>query len=466
MQFHKALHQISMRVLFLLFLIFTFQSFSQDSLFLRLQVSDEKTGEAIANVAITAKQGETTYFAKTNQKGKAHLTVLKGVEINLACGHSQLNPYNQRISASKLRGDTLDMGIQMSFIRTQNHDEIVVKAPGIPAVVFESSRLHVEDFEFLADGNLLLLTYPKRLKKGSEVLLYNGKRILQALQVPDVAEELVRDFRGNAHVLCKDNVFGVYAKGQSVEVSVLPRDYFVRYVAPIIDTNHSKMYFSNFNPDYPAFDYFSFDQIDSTYSKLLSIEDELMMELYRSEYKWVDVRTKLWAREKEMESGIDAEIWVGAAYFTQSPYYKELYAPLFHRNDSLFVFDYYKDSLFTLNAQGERISAIPIYHHYRKKQSGWKSHLIQDRVTGEIYAIYDRAGFTFLGRIDVHTGEITEQVSLHHRYVNKVQVNNNEVYYTYRPFESIQKKYLYKERLPYDFGKAKVIPGELEAMEE
>ena len=240
-----------MRVFILLFLLLAFQSFSQDSLFLRLQVSDEKTGEAIANVVITAKQGETTYFAKTNQKGKAHLTVLKGVEINLACGHSQLNPYNQRISASKLRGDTLDMGIQMSFIRTQNHDEIVVKAPGVPAVVFESSRLHVEDFEFLADGNLLLLTYPKRLKKGSEVLLYNGKRILQALQVPDVAEELVRDFRGNAHVLCKDNVFGVYAKGQSVEVSVLPRDYFVRYVAPIIDTNHSKMYFSNFNPDYP-----------------------------------------------------------------------------------------------------------------------------------------------------------------------------------------------------------------------
>lgn len=36
-----------------------------------------------------------------------------------------------------------------------------------------------------------------------------------------------------------------------------------------------------------------------------------MMELYRSEFKYVDVRTKLWAMDKEHETGIDKEIWVG-----------------------------------------------------------------------------------------------------------------------------------------------------------
>jgi hypothetical protein len=31
------------------------------------------------------------------------------------------------------------------------------------------------------------------------------------------------------------------------------------------------------------------------------------------------------------------------------------------------------------------------------------------------------------------------------------------VYYVYRPFESIQKRFLYKEKLPYNFTAAKLI---------
>jgi hypothetical protein len=185
-----------------------------------------------------------------------------------------------------------------------------------------------------------------------------------------------------------------------------------------------------------------------------------MMELYRSEYKWVDVRTKLWAKEKEHQTGIDAEIWVGANYFTQSIYYKELYAPMFHRNDTLFVFDYYKDMLLCYSAHGDPIDSIPIYHHYNPRSTGWKKQLIQDRITGEIYAVYDKAGFTYLGNVNVTTGLISELVRLEYRYVDKLAVHNNAVYYVYRPFESVQKRFLYKEKLPYSFGKSTVPDGD------
>jgi hypothetical protein len=193
----------------------------------------------------------------------------------------------------------------------------------------------------------------------------------------------------------------------------------------------------------------------------MNIEDELMMELYRAEYKWADVRTKLWAKNRELQTGVDAEIWVGANYFTQSIYYKELYAPLFHRNDSLFVFDYYKDKLYTFDVNGNPIDSVAIYHHYNKRRTGWRSKLIQDKITGQIYALYDRAGYTYLGLIDTKSGEITEQVKLEYRYVEKVAVHDNMVYYVYRPFESIQKKYLYREGLPYSFENAKTPDGDV-----
>ena len=76
-----------------------------------------------------------------------------------------------------------------------------------------------------------------------------------------------------------------------------------------------------------------------------------MMELYTSEYKWMDVRTKLWAKNKEIETGIAAEVWVGANYFTQSLYYEEAYAPMFHRNDSI--------------PRTWHASAVPRPHHTR-----------------------------------------------------------------------------------------------------
>ena len=177
-----------------------------------------------------------------------------------------------------------------------------------------------------------------------------------------------------------------------------------------------------------------------------------MMELYRSEYKWVDVRTKLWARYKELETGVDKEVWVGAKYFTHSLYYEPLYAPIFHRNDSILLFDYYKDHLFTYDLNGNKVDSVAMFHHYKPKATGWSKNLVQDRVTGEIYAQFEKHGKSYLGRVDVRTGEIVERVQLEYKYVENIKVHNNFVYYIYREFESAQKKFLYKEKLPYDFN--------------
>ena len=175
----------------------------------------------------------------------------------------------------------------------------------------------------------------------------------------------------------------------------------MNYIAPIVDTSVSKYYFSNYNPDFPAFDYFTYDLDDSSYRKIAQVEDELMMELYRSEYKWVDVRTKLWAKDMENETGIDAEIWVGASYFTQSIYYKELYAPLFKRNDTLFLFDHYKNLLFRFNEMGDVMDSIPIFYHLQPKQTGWKKLLLQDQTTGQVYVVYEKVGQYYLQRLDL-----------------------------------------------------------------
>lgn len=457
---------MNMKNLFTLLFIICLSGFAigqKDTLTLVVTVLDKKYGDPIQNVNVTTQVDSLVAYKATNSKGVISIKAFAGDKLQLKFSHPQFLSLDETIQISKkaIAGDTIEKVFSMEFMKTQDLDGIVVAAPGMPVTVYGSKRLHVSDFEIQNNGDLVLLTYQKRLKKGSELVLYDGLKVLNNFQIPGVAEELVRDYRGNPHVICESQVYGIHTDQANIGISTLEKDYFIKYLAPIVDTNKTKMYFSTFNPDYPAMEYFSYDQLDSTYRKIMDIEDELMMELYRSEYKWVDIRTKLWAKNKEIQTGIDAEIWVGANVFTQSIYYKELYAPMFHRNDSLFVFDYYKDKLFTYDEFGNPLDSVNIYHHYNPKSTGWKKNLIQDNKTGQIYATFDRAGYTYLGLVDTKSGEITEHVKLEYRYADKVAIHNNFVYYIYRPFESIQKKYLYKERLPYDFGGASIPSGDV-----
>lgn len=450
-----------MRYTYFLSLFFLVLSGSAFSQIVSVKFTDQKSGENVpnVNVLLTLQQvnstvKDTTLQLSSSQRGKIEFKNSKiqvGTALIFKCSHQIYDSYEKTIKVKTL-SDTLKLEFFLNPTKINNIKEVIVKAPGVPDTVFHSERLSVADFEVQKNGNVLLLTYPKQLAKGSELLLFDGQKVLSSFQVNDQAQYLARDYRGNTHVICKENTFGILVSDREIQVGQVPKDYFLKYIAPIVDTNSSKVYFSNFNKDYPAFEYFALDLQDSTYKTILHIEDELMMELYRSEYKWMDVRTKMWAKNKELQTGIDAEIWVGANFFTQSIYYKEVYAPMFHRNDSIFIFNYPKDRLETYDKYGNMIDSVAIFHHYHAKQTGWQRNLIQDKITGTVYAVFEKTGTTYLGVVDLKTGEIKEKVKLGFRYVDKIRVQNNFVYYVYRPFESIQKKFLYKERLPYHFS--------------
>ena len=449
-------------ILILFCCINAFFSFAQEKkVHVVVRLFDEANDDAVRNANVIFAISDTNYSFYSNNRGKVYIYINEGrLDINIK--HRKYQEVSLRKKTKALSADdTIYFDIKMNYIKEQNIEEMVVTAPGKPSTVFKSNVLHVSDFEILNSGEIVLLTYPKQLKKGSQLIIYDGQKIKNRFNIPYRSLELVHDYRGNTHVVCENTIMGVNVKDNKLSISELDKGYYMKYVAPIVDTNVSKIYFSTFNKDYPAFDYVAYDQLDSSFSKIVGIEDELMMELYRSEYKWVDVRAQLWARNKEIKTGIDAEIWIGANYFTQSLYYKELYAPMFKRNDTLFVFDYYKDMLRTFTDFGEVLDSIPIYHHYNSQKTGWKKNVIQDRVTGEIYAVYERAGYTYIGWIDTKSGEISEHVRLNHRYIHKISIFKNQVYYIYRPYESTQKKYLYKERLPYEFGNAEVAAGEV-----
>ena len=448
-----------MKFLLTLFVCCFYTALSAQTI-LKIVATDRSNRDPINQVPVsykstkTGKSGETY----TNKKGEAFLTVPSGDTVEVTCNHTSFAEETKRVVTKGSLKDTMRVLFSLNFTTTFN--EFVVYPSGTPQTVFKSDRVSVDDFEFLPDGRLVLLTYAKNKKRGTELSLYDGDAILTAIPLGEYGNELIRDYRGNPHVITEKNVYGINASGLNVSIGTLDKKYYMTYIAPIVDTTVSKYFFSNFNPDYPAFEYYSFGAEDSSYRKIAKIEDELMMELYRSEYKWVDIRTKLWAKQLENETGIDKEIWVGANYFTQSVYYKELYAPLFEKNDTLFLFDHYKNRLYRYDKSGELMDSVPIFHHLRAKQNGWQKKLLQDQSTGEVYSVYEKTGQINLVRIDLLTGEMKETIPVFHKYADKILIRSNQVYYTYRPFETAQKKYLFYEKLPFDFPQIATMHGD------
>lgn len=424
-------------------LIFKYHSQNET---IELRFVDSLNNKSIENVLVKFENVPNQIEYLSNQKGKVYIDknifrILVLKDVILSCSHNNYETYN------------FDLNDSISFLKIrlqkkiQNLETVTAYAQGVPQIIFQSKKLSVSDFEIIPNDELLLLLYPKTLKKGSQLAILNSNQIVSEFKLNENPIELIHDFKRMPHIVCEKGVYGVHRNENGVGLSSLERAYFMKFVFPIIDTSYSKYYFSNFNKHYPAFDYKSFDQIDSTYALITEIKDELMMELYRSEYKWADIRTKIWAKELENETGIDKEIWVGANYFTNSIYYKQLYAPLFVKSDTLYVFDHYKNKMFKYNNRGVALDSLAIDYHLEPKKTGWRNMLIQDYNTNRIYAFFQKDGICSVQEINLHTGKLDSKIEFKHTYIDKIQIIDGMAYYIYRPYESNQKKYLYRVKL-------------------
>ncbi|PWH81894.1 hypothetical protein [Brumimicrobium oceani] len=446
-----------MRTLTYIFILWAFGSFGQE---LKLQFTfvDAMTDAMVDSV-------EVKIYSSTNKLlGAQNLNNFEPIVTDF--------PTNQKvkIKAHKVSYYPIDTLVDLSrFQRSiqkgrvilielvfrydgQISGETSISAIYKPEISFSSEIISVSDFVVVNETTKVLLVYPKRLNAGSELIWFENDSIVARRIVPEKAIRLDTDYRNRIYLRCEYNDFQL-KNDEFLTLVKVPRAQLDNYVKPILDTLQNKqLFFTTHKSHYPAFDFFKVSMNDTSHSVVHHIEDVEMMELYRAEYKWADVRTKLWAWDMEAETGIDREVWVGANVFTNSIYYEAPYSEFFLVGDEVLIFDFYKDYLYKYNANtGEKLDSSSIRFHKYSRKTGWERRLIQDPVTKNIYTMYDNAGYTDVYKIDLNTGERMKKATLFYRYVENVQVYNDELYYIYRPFESLQKKYLYKESSPLIF---------------
>jgi hypothetical protein len=435
-----------MRNIFLILFLSIFWAFysqSQPVLFISGQVLDLENFP-IPNVTVSFKNKLT----KTSENGNFLIPVNEIKSIDIDFNHSGFKKYKLSVSSRKLRRNVNDT-LFLPSINLYNLllDEFSVIANKIDTV-YGSDRFSVEDFEMVNDGQMLLLSYEKTLRKESKILLLDkNQQLLHTHVVPGQSIRLFKDYSGQSYVITIDKVFQINVSNiNRIELNAINNDVFYDYCYRIIDTISDDYLYSNFNELYPAIKFYSSSKIDSTHSLIKEVKDDFMMELYRAQYKYVSGRDKLWAYRKEQQTGIDKEIWVGASVFTNDILYKPIYAPLFVKNDSIYLFDHYQNYIYSYNSAIELLDSIPITYHLKSKNEKWSQPLIQDEKEKDIFVLFNSGGFYIIKKID--KGKVNRGFKLTNRYVENMKIYDGYVYYVYRPYESIQKKFIYKEKIP------------------
>ena len=435
--------------------LISFLGFSQN-INLQLHFQDVMTQSAVDSVQVT--------ISNTKKKILISKIIVKNEQITVPSFHfSKIH-----IQAHKNSYFSLDTLIDLDKYRRQIKknqvialqfnleyngqfsDGVDISGNYTPPVVYSSKQLEVSDYAIVDDKTTVLLVYSKRLNAGSQLIWYAHDSVVNIKKCPETAKELITDYRNRIYLRCKKNDYLLREQEKLTFVKV-DRDEFNKSIRPVEDTLvNSALFFNTYSAYYPAFDYYKINLKDTTDMLLHHIEDTVMMEQYRAEYKWADPQVKLWAWDKESETGIDREVWIGANYFTHSVYYEPPYGDFFIVSDTAYVFDFYKNKMYVYDAiSGNQLKQIKIdfFLNTRKTwwETGWEKTMLQDPITRKIYTYYDLGGYVELYQIDLKTGEKENKFTLFHRYPENIQVYNNHVYYMFRPFESIQKKYLYKE---------------------
>lgn len=347
----------------------------------------------------------------------------------------------------------LIVSIEISVFAQKTYDlgTVTVTSKKVADTVFGSTKFSVADFEFYKEDKLVLLTFEKSLEKAKVMLVDKSQKVLSTFVLPDEANRLYKDYLGKINVICNNHIYQVTIQNNVILLGELPSDEYIAHIMPCIDTVQKNIYFSNYQRDYPEFTYYAYNSADSSYAALKTVTDQEQLKGYNMEYYFLKPKDRLYARKLANYYGVDFHrVAATMSGLTSSVYYSPLYAPLFVLKDTICVFDHYSNAILKYDKEHQLLDSIVIDYHHPKSWREWKHKIIIDKETNSAYALYQKNGFYYLKQINLYSGKIIASYKLTNQYVDQIKVKNGYVYYVYRPFESLQEQFIYKELIKND----------------
>jgi hypothetical protein len=422
---------------------------AQQSITLYGKVHESSSNKPLPNVAIQILN--SNYGTSTSKNGTFSITIPHKKHISLLF---KLLGYSSRVKEIDIQENQDSVFISTTLSPSYTLvDTVSIYSSFKPDTLFGSPNYSVYDFDFYED-KYILLTADKTLEKAELKLTDANGKILTTYFVPKeggAAKEFYHDYMGYTNLVCENYIYRINMYHDRFVLIPLAIQDVNSFIKPIIDTINGKIIFSDYWKDYPLFNYYGFNENDSAKQRLHTIEDKELMHAYNFEYYSLKPREKLDARRLADELKIDKRIVASLmSGFTKSMFYEPLFAPLYIIKDTICVFDHYKDRLYHISNTGIKIDSIPINYNHPKNWKEWKNKMLKDDIENLIYAVYDKNGHKYIKQINTSNGKEIGKYSLQFHSADKLKIHDGFAYYVYRPYESTQEKFFYRELIKLD----------------
>jgi hypothetical protein len=275
----------------------------------------------IGSITYLKAQNTITIYGKVTDKGSQKVLPYVAIQVqnsNFGTSTSLHGTFSLKISYKKhisllfkLLGYTnrvkeIDLpenqdSIYMDIALTQSYkpiDTVSVYSSLKPDTLVGSPKYSIYDFDFYED-KYILLTADKSLEKADLKLADANGKIITHYNVPEEggeAKEFYRDYMGYTNLICKNYVYRINMYYDRFVLIALSIEDVNTYIKPILDTINGKLIYTDYWKDYPLFNYYSYNEKDSSKKQLHTVEDPELMHAYNFEYYSMMPKEKLAAR--------------------------------------------------------------------------------------------------------------------------------------------------------------------------
>jgi hypothetical protein len=411
------------------------------------KIIDQQEKTAISNVYVLDSISRRVTVSNTN--GVFSLS-LEHIPTTIHFSHVSYITHQQVISEKQIKNDTvfLDISLKPKVIDlvsvevSANKVEKIHKRPG--AII---------DFAFYNNDVLLLYKQRNALKLQ---LLDQYDNVLSEKKLQVKHGQFIKDCMGNTHLLTKDSVFQIVVDSNRLLFYRFSYKQYEDYLQPCVAMTTKKSFFNQITTKHnQGILYFTVDKTTQEKQPLINIYDKLAEQYARSHY--YSIIAYYYSVTSEISNIIALGLWTGNLIelavdyklVTMIGFYKNfaakpIYTPIHQLKDSVYLFNYFQDSLLVYDENAMLTRSINISHHHDK---GFANQLIVDEENQNIYGKINLNGLSYLKKIDLNTGQFSKTYLLEQNtYPENIKIKNGYAYYLYKERNDTFVR-LYRQRL-------------------
>ncbi len=380
---------------------------------------------------------------KSNSKGNFVLKI-NAFPAQLNVKHPLYKNYFEVVRAPINKNDTIFLEIFLEGKETEL-EEVTINSSRV-IWVYDKKNTHIIDFA-LYENEILLVCRENHnyfLRRLDSI----GKKIVD-VQIKKNPVGLFGDCTGGTHLVYSDSIFELkFIRNSIGMLSGNTYEETMQLLAPCVICSNENIILKRLGPHNKLVEYVKVDWNTKKPNLLYITNDQAAMrdldEFAMANDIAVPLSNPNYRQPPQMTTSSDRQKWDNQQFYNQI-LKKPLYAPIFEINDSIFIFDHFKDSALVYSISGKYIRSFQISYHYFEN---WKSELLINEEKTKLYAKYEIDGLITLRQINPSTGKVVNlDVLEKHIHPINIQIRGNYAYYLYKNYLDNSIHHLYKQAL-------------------